>query len=128
MFEILFAVPHAVAVDAAYQISLELSRRARLGNWRDDARMAAAARSPAPAPESAEGPEVAGYLLGAIERRERKPLRELSEAVAGGYIVRLGAILRERVRTRPGYDPERADRLLEELRRDYGGYPREAAA
>ena len=130
MFEILFAVPDGIAVKSIYQASLELYRRMRLGYWRDDEEMDAAARNPAPLdPGTASVAQVTGRVLGTIERAEGRRLRELSEDVAGGYIIQLSDILMERIQRHPDFNPERGDALLEELRKKYGnGYRHSAAA
>lgn len=129
MFEILKVVSDGVATKATYRIMLELYRRARLGNWRDDRDIDVPPQLPrALDPESAHEAQVIGNVLAEIEAAEGKPLRRLSEVVAERYILLLGEIQRERSTSRPDYDPELGEALLEELRRDYGpGYRHRAA-
>lgn len=130
MFEILKAVPDGVAVASVYRAGLELFRRARLGNWRDDPDIDAPGRLPRPLdPAAATAAQVIGNVLAEVENAEEKQLRDLSEQVAGRYIKELGEIMMARLRSRPDRDPKRGKALLEELRRDYGpGYRHNAAA
>jgi hypothetical protein len=126
MFDIMRAVPHDVAVTAVYQASLELYSRARLlgrvcRGWR--------LRDPGPLdPQTASEEEVVVSVLREIERREGKPFPLLSDAEVRRYGRVLGRILHGRIASRPGSDPERGERLLEALRREYGGHPAQAAA
>ncbi|HEU4451573.1 MAG TPA: hypothetical protein VFR81_00895 [Longimicrobium sp.] len=130
MFEILRTVPDGVAVKAVYRASLELYRRARIGNWREDADIDAPVRLPRPLhAATATEAQVIGNLLAEIEEMEGKPLRALSQRVAAKYIIQLSEIQSEKTRSRPDYDPDLGQTLLEELRRDYGpGYRHNAAA
>lgn len=129
MFEILSVVPDGVAVKSIYRASLELYRRARLGNWRNDHDIDPPGHLPSPLdPLTASEAQVIGQVLDEIESVERKPLRELPEQAAGKYISQLSRILMDRIRSQPDSDPERGKALLEELRRDYGpGYRHRAA-
>jgi hypothetical protein len=63
-------------------------------------------------------------VLADIEAAEGVPFTEISAAAYSKYLRRLDEMASERVRSRPGWDPEEAERLLEELRRDY--YPHAA--
>jgi hypothetical protein len=63
-------------------------------------------------------------VLAEIEAAQRVPFTELSREAYAGYMRVLDEMSSARVRSMPGYDPERAERLLEELRRDY--YPHAA--
>ncbi|MBV9109357.1 MAG: hypothetical protein JO306_08120 [Gemmatimonadetes bacterium] len=60
-------------------------------------------------------------VLRDIERVEGMHFTELPPQLYSKYIFLLGDISDTRTRSRPGFDPERGQRLLEELRRDY--YP-----
>lgn len=130
MFEILRKVSDGVSTKSIYRATLELYRRRRLGNWRDDQDIDDYPDGAGP-PEAATASvsQVTGYVLGEIERVEGKPLRDLSEDTAGRYITRLSGILMDRIVNSPGFNPERGKAALEELRRDYGpGYRHNAAA
>jgi hypothetical protein len=60
-------------------------------------------------------------VLRDIETEEGMHFTELPPQLYSKYIFLLGDISDTRTRSRPGFDPERGQRLLEELRRDY--YP-----
>lgn len=59
-------------------------------------------------------------IVAEIERDAGLPLELLPEPRATKYALQLGEVSSARVRSRPGYDPERGDRLLEEIRQQYG--------
>ncbi|HYH81569.1 MAG TPA: hypothetical protein VEX86_17320 [Longimicrobium sp.] len=59
-------------------------------------------------------------MVAEIEAHAGVPLEALTEERAGQYARQLGEISSARVRARPGYNPERGRRLLEEIRREYG--------
>lgn len=63
-------------------------------------------------------------VLAEIEAAEGVPFTELAREPYARYMHVLDEMSSARVRSMPGYDPERAERLLEELRRDY--YPHAA--
>ena len=60
-------------------------------------------------------------VLRDIETEEGMHFTELPPRLYSKYIFLLSGISEQRRRSRPGLDPERGQRLLEELRRDY--YP-----
>src|SRR5215213_164174 len=102
MFEILSTVPHGTATEAVYRATLELYRRARLGNWRNDPDIVAPDHLPHPLDAAtASEAQVIGRVLGEIEDTEGKSLRELSQQVAAKYIVQLSNILMDRISSRP---------------------------
>lgn len=60
-------------------------------------------------------------VLQEIEAEEGMRFTDLPPELYEKYLRILSGIAEERRRSRPGFDPERGQRLLEELRRDY--YP-----
>lgn len=63
--------------------------------------------------------EIAFGLLRLIEQIEDTPVGELTEAQADKYILRLGRIVRQRMRAEYGYHPKRGEELLAALRAQF---------
>lgn len=114
MFEILRSVESAVANDAAYRISLRIREREYFRNWRkwlplrpDDRLFPGSIR-------------VATRVLQEIERRTGKSPGDLTDAELRPFERRINDIMDERARAEYP-DPEGVgERLLAELRREYG--------
>lgn len=116
MFDILRRMDGDVAAEAAYRIGLRIYEREYFQDWRrwlplrpDDRLM----------PEALAA---AAQVLEEIERRTGKPLWALGDAEIDPYRRQVHEIMHERrARERTG-DPDLGRRILEEMRRDYGGH------
>ena len=65
--------------------------------------------------------DIAFRLLRRIEWEEKTSVHDLSDQQARKYLQRLDKIVWERIRARDGFDPERGERLLADLRERYNG-------
>lgn len=114
MFEVLRTAASDVITDAAYRISLRIREREYYRDWRkwlplrDNGRQVPGAN------------DLAARVLEEVERRSGKALADLTDAELGPYQRRIDEILGQR-RAAEYPDPDGVgERLLEELRRDYG--------
>jgi hypothetical protein len=114
MFDILRTVDSAVANDAAYRIALRIRERERFRDWRrwlplrpDDRLFPGSIR-------------VAARVLQDIERRTGKPLGDLTDAEVRPFQRRIDDLMDERARAEFPDPDGVGERLLQELRRDYG--------
>jgi hypothetical protein len=114
MFNVLRTAPFELLTDAAYRISLRIRERERFRNWRKWLSIR---------PDHQSHPAsvaVAVRVLAEIERRTGKPLGDLTDAELQPYQRRIDDILDVRYAAAyPDVDGS-AERILEELRRDYG--------
>lgn len=65
--------------------------------------------------------DIAFSLLRRIEREEQTPVGALTDHQADKYIVRFSRIVDQRIRAQDGFDLERGERLLADLRERYSG-------
>lgn len=115
MFEILRTAPIELLTDAAYRIALRIREREHFRNWR---KWLPIRPDDQPHPASIA---VATGVLAEIERRTGKPLGDLTDADLRPYERRINDLLDGRY-AEEYPDPDRiGERILEELRRDYGG-------
>lgn len=115
MFQVLQRVRHEVATEAVYLAGLRMRERGFIPDWR---RWIVRRTG---APVFAASPAVAATLIEEIERQAAKPLAELSDAELDAFHRRIHDIMAER-HAREYPDPDGiGERILEELRRDYGG-------
>jgi hypothetical protein len=123
MFEILRNADSNTAVDAAYRIGLRISERDRFPTWRKWLPIR---------PDVQWFPEsiaVAARVLEEIEAATGKPLAELSDDEVAPYQRRIRKIMRARSRAEFPDPDGVGERILQELRRDYGpGYRHRAVA
>jgi hypothetical protein len=120
MFDVLWRIDLATLTEVSYNVGLRILERDRFPAWREWLTLRPGDIRPAAVAPATE-------VLEEIERRAGKPLGEIWEEEMRPYELRMHEIARERRRREPGYDPERAERLLEELRRDYGDLRRRVA-
>lgn len=120
MFDVLWRVDLATLSDVSYNVGLRIVERDRFPAWRKWLTLRPGDIRPAAVPAATE-------VLEEIERRAGKPLGEIGEQEIEPYQLGMYEIARERRRREMGSDPERAERLLEELRRDYGDLRRRVA-
>lgn len=122
MFRILRDADFDVAEEALYHAGLRLHERQYFPEWRHWLPLRT---SGILAPESIE---VAAAVLEEIERRSGKPLGALSDDELSPYNREIYRISDERrEKERPGLGREVGERLLEELRREYGDLSRRVA-
>lgn len=114
MFEILRRVPGDVAAEAAYRIGLRIYEREYYADWRKWLPL-----RPNDGP-FAEAVAVATDVLDEIEQRAGKPLANLTDAQLKPYERRIQRIMDQRRRAEFPHDNGVGERILEELRRDYG--------
>lgn len=115
MFELLNHVKYGVATEAVYLVGLRIRERESYPDWR---RWLVLRTGEPTFPAS---PGVAAKLVEEIEELAGKPLTELSRAELEPFERRMGDIMAERrAREVPDRDGT-GQRILEELRRDYGG-------
>lgn len=114
MFIILKTAPFGLLTEAAYRISLRIRERQRFPSWR---KWLAVRPDGQPDPAAVA---LASRVLSEIERRTGKLLAELSDTDLAPYQRRIDRILDARYAA--AYpDPDGiGERILEELRRDYG--------
>jgi hypothetical protein len=115
MFDVLRNVDRDVATEALYLLGLRFHERPYFPGWRHWLQV----RSPTP--HHPRSMEVAAEVIEEIETRSGKAFEELSEDEVTPYRSAVYAIVERRQRSEGrNVDPERARRILEEMRRDYG--------
>lgn len=116
MFEIVQQLDEHALIGVMYHVQLRIYERDRFPGsaGRVERMRAVMMESELPLVETIES------MVAEIEAHEGVPLEELTEQRAGHYARQLGEISSARRRARPGYDPERGKRLLEEIRCEYG--------
>jgi hypothetical protein len=114
MFDLLRTVRREVATEAVYFAGLRISERDFIPDWQ---RWLPVRPGNPTFPESVE---VAAQLLREMEERAGKPLGCLTDAEIAPYQRSIHEVMDERyAETRSG-DPGLGDRVLDELRREYG--------
>lgn len=114
MFEILLSVHSDVATEAAYRIGLRIYEREYFSDWR---KWLPLRPNDGPFPEAIT---VATDVLEEIESRAGKRLAMLTDAQLKPYERRIRDIMTERQREEYPDPDGTGERILEELRRDYG--------
>jgi hypothetical protein len=114
MFEILRTVHGDVAAEAAYRVGLRIYERAYYADWRKWLPLRPNDGPPA------EAIAVATDVLEEIEQRAGKPLANLPDAQLRPYERRIQKIMEARQRAELPADSGLGERILQELRRDYG--------
>jgi hypothetical protein len=114
MFEILRTARADVAAEAAYRVGLRIYEREYFSDWRKWLPL-----RPNDGP-FAEAVAVAADVLEEIEHRTGKPLASLTNARLKPYERRIRRIMEQRRRAEFPLDNGVGERILQELRRDYG--------
>lgn len=121
MFDVLRTASSDMITDVAYRVSLRIRERHYYRDWRkwlplrDNGRHVPGAI------------DVASLVLAEIERRSGKALADLSDAEMAPYQRQIDDILDRRWAAEYPDPDGVGDRLLEELRRDYGSLEWRAA-
>ncbi|HEU4881131.1 MAG TPA: hypothetical protein VFT45_02765 [Longimicrobium sp.] len=116
MFEPLRTAREDVATAVAYRVGLRIYERERFPTWRNwlatrpDDRM------------SDEAVRISTHILEQIEARTGKPLSTISDQEMSPFLREMYDVMEQRWRANRKGDPAVAQRILEEMRRDYGGY------
>jgi hypothetical protein len=111
-----------VATEVAYRVGLRIYERDRFPTWRNwlatrpDNRM------------SEEAVRISTHILEQIETRTGKPLALIPDEEMSPYLRQMYDVMEERWRAERKGDPAVAQRILEEMRRDYGHPDRRAVA
>lgn len=121
MFGVLSRIDLDTLDEVSYHVGLRILERDRFPSWRDWLAIRPGDIRPAAVRPATE-------VLEEIERCAGKPLGEIGEEEMRPYQLRLYGITRQRRLRERSPDPARADRLLEELRRDYGDVSRRRVA
>lgn len=122
MFEVLDRVDLEVAEEALYHVGLRVDERRHFPEWRHWLPLRT---SGVPDPRSLE---VAADVIGEIECRTMTSLGAMEDDEVGPYDQAMQLIVEaRRKKERPGLGPEVGERLLEELRREYGDLSRRVA-
>lgn len=116
MFDVLRSIQSDVATEAVYRIGLRIYEREYFQDWR---RWLPLRPNDHPAPEALAA---ATQVLEEIERRAGKPLGQLDDAEIEPYRRKVHRIMDQRRARERTVDPAVAQRILEEMRRDYGGH------
>jgi hypothetical protein len=114
MFEILRSVPSDVASEAAYRVGLRIYEREHFSDWR---KWLPLRPNDGPFPEAIS---VATDVLAEIETCTGKPLAMLTDAQLKPYERRIRTLMAKRRRAEYPDPDGVGERILEELRRDYG--------
>lgn len=115
MFEALRSTSREVATQVAYRVGLRIYERDRFPTWRDwlatrpDNRM------------SEEAVQISTQILQQIEERTGKPLSTITDEEMSPFLREMYDVMEQRWRANRKGDPSVAQRILEEMRRDYGG-------
>lgn len=122
MFEVLDRVDLTVADEGLYHAGLRIHERQYFTDWRHWLPLRTSGV------RAAASLEVAATILEEIERRSGKPLGMLTDDEIRPYSREMYRSSDERrKKERPGLGREVGERLLEELRREYGDLSRRAA-
>lgn len=122
MFRILRESEFDVAEEALYHAGLRIHERQYFTDWRQWLPLRTSGV------RAAASLDVAATILEEIERRSGKPLGMLTDDEVRPYSREMYRISDERrKKERPGLGREVGERLLEELRREYGDLSRRAA-
>ena len=122
MFQVLRDVDLQVAEEALYHAGLRLYERKYFPEWRHWLPLRTSGIL------AAESIGVAAAVLEEIERRSGKPLSELDDDEVRPYSRETHRITDDRrAKERPGLGREAGERLLAELRREYGNLSQRAA-
>lgn len=122
MFRILEESEFNVAEEALYHAGLRIHERQYFTDWRHWLPLRTSGV------RAAASLDVAATVLEEIERRSGKPLGMLTDEEIRPYSREMYRISDERrKKERPGLGREVGERLLEELRREYGDLSRRAA-
>lgn len=109
MFDLIRTVPRFDALRGVHEAAIRLGQRERLA-WIKETAAFPVTDNP-----------IAAQLLGEIERVEGRHLADLSQEETERYAAQLRNVLDSLPREGPPISEARAQALLEELRRDYGG-------
>jgi hypothetical protein len=120
MFDVLWKVDLPMLNEVLYNVYLRISERDRFPAWRRWLPIR-------PGDIRPEALRVATEVLEEIELRAGKPLGEIGQEEMRPLEGAIHGIARERREREMDVDEERAERLLEELRRDYGDVSRRVA-
>jgi hypothetical protein len=112
MFTFLRDLPNDRVVGGVYYAARIISHSKQIKNLH-----AGYAVDGIPAEPTRADQELGGRIVDEIEQVEKKPLTQLSQAVASQYIRALASLLQEILKQRLKYDETRGARLLEQLRR-----------
>lgn len=115
MFDALRSAESNVAIDVVYAVGLRAWERDRFPTWR---KWLAARVANGLTPEALG---IATRILEGIEERTGKSLSELSDEELRPYLRSMYDVLDERRKAERALDPSVTERILEEMRRDYGG-------
>jgi hypothetical protein len=119
-FDVLWKVHLPMLNDVLYNVYFRISERDRFPTWRRWLPIRPGHIRP-------EALVVATEVLEEIERRVAKPLSEIGQEEMRPLERAIHGIARERREREMDVDEKRAERLLEELRRDYGDVSRRVA-
>lgn len=116
MFDELRSAEKDVATEVAYRVGLRIYERDRFPTWRNwlatrpDNRM------------SDKAVRISTGILEQIEARTGKPLSTIADEEMSPFLREMYDVMDERRKAEPKGDPAVTQRILEEMRRDYGGY------
>jgi hypothetical protein len=116
MFDELRSAAKDVATEVAYRVGLRIYERDRFPTWRDWLAMRPNSRM------SDDAVRIATHILEQIEERTGKPLAAITDEEMRPFTGEMYDVMEERRKAEPKGDPAVARRILEEMRRDYGGY------
>lgn len=122
MFDALRSTRSDIATDVSYHVGLRVWERDRFPNWR---------RSLRERPDDRIRPEaltIATEILEQIESGTGKPLADLTDEEVHPYLRAMYEVMDRRREAERTLDPAVARRILEEMRRDYGGGQTKAVA
>lgn len=114
MFDSLRSAPEHVVTQVGYRVGLRIYERDRFPTWRKwlatrpDDRM------------SEDAVRISTQILEQIEARTGKPLAEITDEEMSPYLREMYEVMEHRWREGRTVDPAVAQRILEEMRRDYG--------
>jgi len=116
VFDELRAVAKDVATEVAYRVGLRIYERDRFPTWRNWLATRPNNRM------SDDAVRIATHILEQIEERTGKPLCTIADDEMSPFLGEMYDVMEERRKAEPKGDPAVARRILEEMRRDYGGY------
>jgi hypothetical protein len=116
MFEPLRSVREDVATEVAYRVGLRIYERDRFPTWRNWLAVRPNNRM------SEEAVRISTHILEQIEARTGKPLATIPDEEMSPFLREMYDVMEQRWRAERKGDPAVAQRILEEMRRDYGGY------
>jgi hypothetical protein len=116
MYDELRSAAKDVATEVAYRVGLRIYERDRFPTWRNWLATRPNNRM------SDEAVRIATHILEQIEERTGKPLSAIRDDEMRQFTGEMYDVVEQRWRAERKGDPAVAQRILEEMRRDYGGY------